>query len=112
MAWLLIQVATQVFPFFDIPPVTVRWIIVLLLAGFPFAIAWAWMFELTSEQNRAHRGYASRDGAHPGGGRKIDFAIIVVLLLAVGALLFDRWRGPPADPFGKSIAVLPFENMT
>ncbi len=36
VAWLLIQIATQVFPFFDIPNWTVRFVIVVLLLGFPW----------------------------------------------------------------------------
>ena len=112
VAWLLIQVATQVFPFFDISPVAVRWIIVLLLAGFPFAIAWAWMFEFTPEGIVRTEDMPPETARTRAVGRKIDFAIIVVLLLAVGALLFDRWRTQSGGPPTKSIAVLPFENLT
>ena len=46
-SWLLIQIATQVSPFFEIPIWIVRLIIVLLVAGFPIAIMLAWAFELT-----------------------------------------------------------------
>ncbi len=41
-AWLLIQVATQVFPFFGIPKWTVRLLVLLLILGFPVALIWAW----------------------------------------------------------------------
>ncbi|HMG03805.1 MAG TPA: hypothetical protein VK581_00005, partial [Chthoniobacterales bacterium] len=49
VAWLLIQIATQVFPFFDIPNRSVRLVIIALLCGFPLAMIVAWIFELTPE---------------------------------------------------------------
>jgi adenylate cyclase len=49
IAWLLIQIATQTFPFFEIPNWMVRAVIVLLLLGFPIALIIAWAFELTPE---------------------------------------------------------------
>ena len=49
VAWLLIQSATQVFPFLQIPDWTIRLVIMLLALGFPIALILAWAFELTSE---------------------------------------------------------------
>src|ERR1700704_6144068 len=49
VAWLLIQVATQVFPFFEIPNWTVRLVVLLLILGFPIALFLAWAFEITPE---------------------------------------------------------------
>jgi hypothetical protein len=49
VAWLLIQIATQTFPFFEIPSWMVRAVIVLLILGFPIALILAWAFELTPE---------------------------------------------------------------
>src|SRR5947207_332900 len=49
VAWLLIQFATQVFPFFEIPSWTVRLVVLLLIIGFPVAVILAWVFELTPE---------------------------------------------------------------
>lgn len=108
VSWLLIQIATQVFPFFEISNATVRLIVVVSIAGFPIAMLVAWLYELTPE------GLVREENVTPaarrGIGRRMDFVIIGVLLLAVALLLFDRFRsgGAPA----KSIAVLPFENMT
>src|SRR5438874_2160330 len=47
VGWLLVQVATQVFPFFEIPNWTVRLIVLLIVIGFPIALIIAWAFELT-----------------------------------------------------------------
>jgi hypothetical protein len=49
VAWLLIQIATQVFPFFEIPNWAVRLIVLLIVVGSPIALVIAWAFELTPE---------------------------------------------------------------
>ena len=43
--WVLVQIATQVFPFFDIPNWAIRFVIVVILLGFPISLVWLWMFE-------------------------------------------------------------------
>src|SRR6185295_3377230 len=49
VAWLLMQVASQIFPFFEIPNWIVRLVVLLLVIGFPIALIIAWVFEVTSE---------------------------------------------------------------
>ena len=49
VAWLLMQVASQIFPFFEIPSWAVRLVVPLLILGFPIALVLAWAFELTPE---------------------------------------------------------------
>ena len=49
VGWLLVQVATQVFPFLEIPNWVVRLVITLVAIGFPIALMIAWAFELTPE---------------------------------------------------------------
>src|SRR4030088_2266927 len=49
VGWLVIQVATQVFPFLEIPNWVVRLVIVLIAIGFPIALVIAWAFEMTPE---------------------------------------------------------------
>ena len=49
VGWLLIQVATQVFPFFEIPNWAVRLVVLAIVAGFPIALVIAWAFELTPQ---------------------------------------------------------------
>src|SRR3954463_16205048 len=49
VGWLIVQVATQVFPFFEIPNWAVRLIVLLIVIGFPIALIIAWAFELTPE---------------------------------------------------------------
>jgi len=92
-AWLLVQVATQVFPFFNIPDVDVRLVVVLLAIGFPVAVVFAWIYEVTPEGIRrtapadspdARPEHAARDI-----GRKLNAVIMVVLVLAVALM---GWR--------------------
>jgi TolB-like protein/Tfp pilus assembly protein PilF len=113
MSWLLIQIATQVFPFFEIPNSTVRFVVVALLAGFPIAMLVAWLYELTPE------GFVREENVDPatrkGLGRRMDFVIIGVLLLVIAMLVYQR--RPFSSLAGetipqKSIAVLPFENLS
>lgn len=49
VGWLVMQVATQVFPFFEIPNRAVRLVVLLIVIGFPIALVIAWAFELTPE---------------------------------------------------------------
>ncbi len=49
VGWLVIQIATQVFPFFEIPNWAVRLTVLVIVIGFPIALVIAWAFELTPE---------------------------------------------------------------
>jgi len=49
VAWLLMQVASQIFPFFEIPNWVVRLVVLLLILGFPVVLIIAWAFEVTPE---------------------------------------------------------------
>src|SRR5437867_877932 len=49
VGWLLVQVATQVFPFFEVPNWAVRLVVLLLILGFPAALIFSWAFEITPE---------------------------------------------------------------
>ena len=114
-SWLLIQVATQVSPFSKSNWV-VRLIILVLVAGFPIAISLAWAFKLTPAGIvKATEAPVERAGdwniVH-----RIYTTVIALLALAIVVLLFLRYSGSQSAPGGasveKSIAVLPFENLS
>jgi TolB-like protein/Flp pilus assembly protein TadD len=107
VAWLLIQIATQVFPFFDIPSRSIRLVIFSLLAGFPLAMIGAWLFELTPEGLKRTVEVPHAESITRDTGRKLDFLVIGVLLLVIVALIYKRTLPVPE----KSIAVLPLENF-
>jgi len=114
VAWLLIQVATQVFPFLEIPRWCVRLVILLLALGFPMAMILAWAYELTPEGIKRTEEVAPEKSIKHHTGRRLNALIIGVLLCAVAFLLYQRF-GPgtvPADGLEKSIAVLPFDNFS
>ncbi len=114
VGWLLVQVATQVFPFFEIPGWVVRLVILSLLFGLPVALAFAWIFELTPEGLKRTEEVAPHESITHRTGRKIDFFVIGILLVVVAVLLGQRvrsGRGASAEA-DRSIAVLPFENLS
>src|SRR6266436_4789402 len=116
VAWLLMQVASQIFPFFEIPNWGVRLVVLLLMIGFPVAVILAWAFELTPEGIKRTEDVDLSESVRRKTGRKLDFFIIGVLLLVIAILLFQRLH-PNVSPavssaLEKSIAVLPFDNLS
>jgi TolB-like protein len=116
VAWLLMQVASQIFPFFEIPNWAVRLVVLLLVIGFLVALILAWAFELTPEGIKRAEDVDVSKSITRKTGRKLDFFIIAVLLLVITVLLLQRLR-PNVSPavsssLEKSIAVLPFENFS
>lgn len=113
-AWLIVQVATQVFPFFHIPEWIVRWIIVAAVIGLPFALAFAWFYEWTPQGLMRESDITPGDAIERRTGQRLDRWIIAVLALAVVLLLTDRFvvhRNADAGvASAKSIAVLPLVN--
>src|SRR5437899_2484157 len=108
---------TQVFPFFEIPNSAVRFVVIALAVGFPIAMLLSWLYELTPE------GIVRTEDLDPveaksvqrRSGRLLDFIIIgalllVIAMLVVGRLPFYRETGESISQ--KSIAVLPFENLS
>jgi TolB-like protein len=116
VAWLLMQVASQIFPFFEIPNWAVRLVVLLLVIGFPVAMILAWAFELTPEGIKRAEDVDLNKSLTRKTGRKLDFFIIAVLLLVIAILVFQRLH-PNVSPavsssLEKSIAVLPFDNLS
>jgi TolB-like protein/Tfp pilus assembly protein PilF len=116
VSWLLIQIATQLFPIFTIPDWAVRLVIICLIIGFPIAVVLAWIFEFTPEGLKRTEDVAPHESIARSTGRKMDFLIIGALLIVITLLLLNRPGPAPVLPqvaaFEKSIAVLPFENMS
>src|SRR5438445_11671006 len=90
VAWLLIQIATQVFPFFEIPNWAVRLVVLLLIIGFPVALVLAWAFEITPEGIKRTEEVDLGETVRRRSGRKLAFLIIAVLVLVIGVLIFQR----------------------
>ena len=78
-AWLLVQVATQVFPFFDMPNWTVRWIVIAVVIGFPFAMVFAWFYEFTPQGLKRESEIERSPSIERITGKKVDRWIIAML---------------------------------
>src|SRR5438046_7408494 len=84
VGWLLVQVATQVFPFLEIPNWVIRLVIALVAIGFPIALVIAWAFELTPEGIKRTEEVSPNESITRRTGRKLDSLIIAVLLVVIG----------------------------
>ena len=123
--WLIIQIATSVFPVFDFPKWTVQFIISLIVIGFPLALIFAWAFELTPDGIKKSVEVEQQVSIRSQTGKKLNGVIIGVLSVAVVFLLVERvFFAPHAiqeeiaelttlpTPEAASIAVLPFADMS
>jgi TolB-like protein/Tfp pilus assembly protein PilF len=117
VAWFLTQVTTQVFPLFEIPNSAMRFVVIALAVGFPIAMLLSWLYELTPE------GIVRTEDLDPvqarsvqrASGRILDFIIIGALLLVIAMMIVGRlpfYRQSGESFSRKSIAVLPFENLS
>ena len=113
VAWLVVEISSVVLPALLLPDWTLRLVVILALAGLPIAAVLAWIFDITPE-GIVRTGPVARDEAAPAtGGRWFDFVIIAVLLAAVVYLLLRPGAdGDASAPPDRSIAVLPFNDLS
>src|SRR5213595_3695209 len=106
-AGFIIQMGSAIFPAWELPNWTFRLVVVLLLLGFPIALILAWAFDVTPEGIRATKGTAAETHLR----RNVVILAVtgVIVSAAAGFFLLPRASPPNID---KSIAVLPFENLS
>ena len=117
VGWLLVQIATQVFPFLEIPNWVVRLVIALVALGFPIALMIAWAFELTPEGIRRTEDVdltERRTRSHAW-----IYIVAIGTVVSIGLFFLGRYtagnKGSVSSSQNlpnKSIAVLPFENLS
>lgn len=120
VAWLLIQIATQLFPFFEIPNWAVRLVVLLLALGFPIALILAWAFELTPEGIQLTAGAREEGAVRQRMRRPVFWSLIALGAVAASLLSFHLLRPAPVTPANEAgqppgrrgVAVLPFENLS
>jgi TolB-like protein/Flp pilus assembly protein TadD len=104
----IIQLASATFPAWELPSWALRLVILLVLAGFPIALILAWAFDITAQGIQA-----TPDTAAPRTRRRRNIVMLiatgVVISAATGFFLLPRVAAHKVD---KSIAVLPFENLS
>jgi TolB-like protein/Tfp pilus assembly protein PilF len=144
LSWLLAQVADLAADTFAAPDWVMKMFVTLLALGFPMAVFFAWAFELTPEGLKKERDVDRSQSITLETGRKLDFAIIAILVMALGYFAWDKFSAETdvipeidgnvvqddlnpsedessaeaaetsghAEIASKSIAVLPFVNMS
>jgi len=109
-AWLVMQVAEVLIGLGALPEHTGRWVLVVLAVGFPFALVFSWFFEITPEGLSLEKDVPEGQSITHATGRRMDFVIIAILAAGLVLFAYDKWWvGPPPE---RSIAVLPFANMS
>lgn len=128
VAWLLVEVASVVLPTFESPGWVMKVVTFLAILGFPLALVLAWAFELTPEGIKREAIVEPAESIRRKTGRKLDFAIIALLLVALTFVVIDNYvleaepeaaeRVAESNSEGESveregaIAVLPFANRS
>jgi TolB-like protein len=139
--WLVIQIAEALLPGFGAPDWVFKTLVLFLAIGFPFALLFAWAFELTPDGIKKTHDVNLGASVTASTGRKLDFVIIGALVVALGYFVWDRQQlidaaTSVAEPVAetdtatpdlespsdaqpvesdtkrRSIAVLPFVNMS
>jgi TolB-like protein/cytochrome c-type biogenesis protein CcmH/NrfG len=128
-AWLLVQVAGTLLPVFDAPAWVMKTLVAVLATGLVPALIFSWAFELTPAGLKRDEDVRPEESIAPQTARRMNRMIIAVLVLALGYFIFDKFvlapkrdaAKSPAAPVrnelqpavnAKSIAVLPFENLS
>jgi TolB-like protein/Flp pilus assembly protein TadD len=123
VAWLLIQLASILFPTFEAPGWVMKVFVAVVALGFPLALIFAWAFELTPDGIKRTEDVAPNESITPRTSRKLVAGIALGAAAAAALLLWQLFRTTPAEPVAakksgtpdvsdKSIAVLPFDSLS
>jgi len=127
VAWLLIQAASIFFPAFDAPPWVMKIFIIVIIFGFPMALIFSWAFEITPEGIKLESEIAPNKSIARRTGRKIVAMTMALAVVAAGLFVYQLVRSKntvmprqdasaartePATVSNKSVAVLPFDNLS
>ena len=121
VGWVIAQIATQIFPFLEIPNWIVRLVIILIAIGFPIALVIAWAFEATPEGIKRTEVADAMPRSAATGRKKHAWIYVVVIAATISVTLFFLGRYTAGNKSvasasnelpAKSIAVLPFDNLS
>ena len=122
--WLTMQVVDVMFPALKLPEWLISAVAAFVLIGFPFALIFAWAFEMTPDGIKREKDVDRSESITPRTGAKLNHTALVILTIAVSFLLIDKFvlqsdTTPVNEPTEitlteakPSIAVLPFVNMS
>src|SRR5437870_602199 len=120
VAWLTIQAASIFLPAFNAPQWAMQIVILILVVGFPIALVFSWAFEITPEGIKRESEVQADESITHHTGRKIVALTIVLAVIAAGLFVFQLIRARSTSSLStnaasitnKSIAVLPFDNLS
>jgi TolB-like protein len=133
VGWLVFQVGEVLFPTFGAPEWIFKSLILIIALGFPFALLFAWAFELTPQGIKKTAEVDANVSITPSTGKKLNIVTIVALVAALGYFIWERQsydqsaepvagaasvedvasgHGNTRTPGKRTIAVLPFVNMS
>ena len=120
VSWLVIQAASLLLVTFEAPPWAMKVFVIAVVLGFPVALVLTWAFELTPEGIKLESEIPPEQSIRRKTGRKIVAMTVVLAVIAAGLFLFQIIRARSKSPAAqvsqelsnKSIAVLPFENLS
>jgi TolB-like protein/Tfp pilus assembly protein PilF len=123
--WLVMQAADVLFPGWGIPDAAIRYLLWAGLLGFPVALVFGWVFDVSAQGiRRTQPALSDAELLHALPLRRTDFLILGAFLLVVGAIIYDTagrvmetatdeaWRPTLAEVEPNSVAVLPFVSMS
>ena len=123
VAWLLIQAASILFPTFEAPAWVMKVFVTAIIFGFPVALIFSWAFEITPEGIKRAEDVSPNESITHHTGRKLVWITVVLAVIAAGLFAYQLLRSKSAvtprqseaatgSLQEKSIAVLPFENLS
>ena len=113
-AWVIVESSSLLLSIFKAPDWAAQTIVIMLVAGFPVAVVFAWMFEITPEGIKPDREVSADSAGSAASSRYLVMVTIVMAMIAVGLIAVDRFliqddAAPPPRDGPPVIAVLPFE---
>jgi TolB-like protein/Tfp pilus assembly protein PilF len=118
VGWLLVQIATQVFPFLEIPNWVVRLVIALVMIGFPISLVIAWAFEATPQGIKRTEDVDPVTAARAPKKHAWIYIVVIGAVISIALFFLGRYTARNSASTGgtelsaKSIAVLPFDNLS
>ncbi len=133
LGWLVLQIADVVVPILELPDWTLKFLLFLGVIGFPFAVFFAWVYELTPDGIKLESEVQRDESITTQTGQTLNLTIIGLLVVALSYFIYQTYSTDnmlPAEPLsesgnanvessesledipGTSIAVLPFVNMS
>jgi TolB-like protein len=117
VGWLVLQVVQLVLESTSAPDWVMQVFLLAVAVGFPFAVLFAWAYEMTPEGIKRQKEVDRDKSITQQTGRKLNYTIIMVLVAAVAFLLVDKFAlqrdsAPTVAATNKSVAVLPFVAMS